>query len=872
MRFIITRSGLIILLLLALIGLFALWFLYTSDIWAGDIRNILLISIDTCRADRLSCYGYKFKTTPNIDALAAEGTLFENVITPIPQTLPAHASMLTGTIPPYHRVHDNSGCLADKSNISLAEILKDAGFTTAAAVSALVLDSQLGLDQGFDTYHDHFETPLEGNAVEQRSGGETTDVALHWLEENKDKRFFFFLHYFDPHRKYEPPEPFASRFAGNLYAGEIAYTDHCIGQVLDKLKELGLYDSTLIIITSDHGEMLGEHGEFTHVYFIYQSVIKVPLIFKVPGRNKPARIKSLVGLIDIVPTICSLLDIEVPKNVQGLDLSSSLKGKNTPVQNRHLVCESLEPTKYDANSLLGILNDRYKYIQTTRPEMYDLITDPTESNNLLEQQPQRARIMKDRLAHILEQSVRQPSPDDTTAVDPQTIQRLGSLGYVGVGVNEDFSFDQTMDDPKDLLDYHHLSVQLTVCSRLKEYDNVEMLVERMVRLRPDISLAYEQLGSIALQRKDYPKAVVCFEKAIEIDPGKAGAYNRRGAAHLAGANYDQALRDFDKAIDLNPNYAEAHINRGLLHRSKGQYDQAIRDLDQAIQLNPKLADAYNHRAAAYLGKGEYDRALNDCDQAIELNPRLADAYNNQGLVYLYKGEHSRAVSDFDKAIELNPKHAKAYLNRGVAYLHKGEHNLAVSDFDQAIELNPEHAEAYTNRGLAYSSKGHYDRAIHDFNRVIELNPSNGGAHVNMALALLRQGNAKEAISHYRQALRLRPNWPEVMNELAWILATHADPQIRNGPDAVRLAERACELTQYKLPTLLDTLAAAYAELGQFAEAVKTAEKAIKLAQAAGQKKLAEDIQGRLELYKAKRPYREFVSLKDPGTVHPPEEH
>ena len=274
-----------ILLSLAIVGALALWFLYKSDDAPQKIRNVLLISIDTCRADHLSCYGYKSQITPNIDAVAAEGILFENVIAPIPQTLPSHSSMLTGTIPPYHRVRENVGYLADESNVTLAEILSDAGFATGAAISAFVLDSQFGINQGFDDYFDRFEKPLEDDQVLERPGGETTDVAIEWLEKNKDKRFFFFLHYYDPHTKYEPPEPFASQYASNPYAGEIAYTDHCIRQVLDKLKELGLYDSTLVIITSDHGEMLGEHGELTHMYFIYQGAIKVPLIIKSTSTN-----------------------------------------------------------------------------------------------------------------------------------------------------------------------------------------------------------------------------------------------------------------------------------------------------------------------------------------------------------------------------------------------------------------------------------------------------------------------------------------------------------------------------------------------------------------------------------------------------------
>jgi len=233
-----------------------------------QVRNVVLISIDTCRADYLGCYGYPHRITPNVDEIAKQGVIFKNVITSVPMTLPAHCSMLTGTIPPYHEVHDNLDYQLDESNVTLAEILKEHGFVTGGIISASVLDSQFGINQGFDTFNDRLEKGRTGGLMVERGAEATSRLALAWLAQRKSKRFFLFLHYFDPHFDYAPPEPFASRFADNLYSGEIAYTDYCIGRVIQALKDLGLFDSTLIIITSDHGEMLGEHGELTHGYFI----------------------------------------------------------------------------------------------------------------------------------------------------------------------------------------------------------------------------------------------------------------------------------------------------------------------------------------------------------------------------------------------------------------------------------------------------------------------------------------------------------------------------------------------------------------------------------------------------------------------------
>jgi arylsulfatase A-like enzyme len=416
-----------------------------------EVRHVILISIDTCRADYLSCYGYPRPTTPNIDQFAREGILFENVISPIPVTLPAHSSMLTGTIPPYHGVHNNINYKLAESNLTLPEILKSHGFNTAAIVSAYVLDSQFGLSQGFDYYHDEFVKIQRNIFGSERMGNETTRFALEWLDQNQDQKFFLFLHYYDPHYKYNPPEPFAK---DNPYAGEIAFVDHCIGQVIEKLKKLNLYDSSLIVITGDHGEMLGEHGEEEHTYFIYQSAIKVPLIFKLPGQTKTGKTEYLAGLIDVVPTICGLLGIETPAQVQGEDLSPCLGQKQPPNQERHLYCESLIPTRFKANSLLGVVADGWKFIQTTRPELYDLTEDPAETKNLIDKQPQRARFLQEHLKQMLEQAVRKANPDSKLNLDPQAIKRLQSLGYVAGGINEDFRFDQSRDDPKDLINYH----------------------------------------------------------------------------------------------------------------------------------------------------------------------------------------------------------------------------------------------------------------------------------------------------------------------------------------------------------------------------------------------------------------------------------
>ncbi|MHC4389458.1 MAG: sulfatase, partial [Planctomycetota bacterium] len=313
------RRGMLLgLLLVAVVA--AVWFFRGSTVSLEKPRRVILISIDTCRADYLSCYGFGRETTPNIDAIAKEGIVFKNAIAPIPLTLPAHCSMFTGTYPLYHGVHDNLGNILAEFNTTIAEILRTRGYSTAAIVSSFVLDKKFGTNQGFDSYNDTFVQPIGPQDSLQRRGEEASRFACSYLEQNRDDPFFLFLHYFDAHDDYIPPEPFASEYADDPYAGEIAYTDHCIAQVIDKLKSLDLYDSSLIIIVGDHGEALGDHGEAYHGYYIYQSTVRVPFIIRPPKCRKPKAVDNIVSLVDVVPTILAYLGIEVPPHVQGQDL------------------------------------------------------------------------------------------------------------------------------------------------------------------------------------------------------------------------------------------------------------------------------------------------------------------------------------------------------------------------------------------------------------------------------------------------------------------------------------------------------------------------------------------------------------------------
>lgn len=569
------------------------------SIWAvchaRGIRHVVLISIDTCRADHLSCYGYPKNTTPGIDKLAAEATRFESVVTPAPITLPAHSSMMTGMIPPAHGVHHNVGYQLASSNRTLAEVLKENGFKTGAIVSAFVLDKQFGLNQGFDTYDDSLKQLSNNEHGIERNGNETTRIALDWLDKNKDGKSFLFLHYYDAHADYEPPEPFAAKFADDPYAGEIAFVDHCIGQVIQKLKDLKLYDSTLLIITGDHGEMLGEHGEEEHSYFVYESAIKVPLVIRLPGQKKSMTVAQSVGLVDIVPTVCSLLGIERPVPVQGRDLSPFLRGKIPEPGERHLYTESVTPKRIGASTLMAISAGRWKYIQAPRPELYDVLADPGETNDLIRQEPQRARILEDKLRETLEQAVREDM-DGGIALDTESIRRLESLGYVAGKAEETITFDSSKPDPKDLVGPFVKYLEAGNLTRKGEYERAKQLLLGLIEPFPEFHEIYQMLGDIEVTLGNFGQAVPYFRRSVELNSDETGAMNNLAwiqatRPSLPVCDVNEALTYAKKLCELTGNDPNSLDTLAVAYAATGDFTEAVAAAKKAVKLAAAVNDA-----------------------------------------------------------------------------------------------------------------------------------------------------------------------------------------------------------------------------------------------------------------------------------------
>jgi arylsulfatase A-like enzyme/Tfp pilus assembly protein PilF len=880
----------ICLVLLLLAGAIAVWFFRGSGS-DGQIRNVLLISMDTTRADYLSCYGCDRETTPNIDALAAEGIRCENVISTVPVTLPAHCSIMTGTNPPYHGVHDNVDYQLAENNITLAEILKGHGFVTGAAISCFVLDSKFNLDQGFDSYNDKFQKDFRD--VSLRKGNETTQVAIKWLDEHKGNPFFYFLHYYDPHAAYEPPEPFATEYRDNLYAGEIAFTDHCIGKVIDKLKELNLYDSTLIIIVGDHGEMLGEHGERAHSYYIYESAIKVPLIFKVPGSSTAKTIESNVGIIDIAPTVCGLLGIELPYEAVGIDLSPFFR-KGQPPAERPLYCESLTPTLYNANSLLGIVEGSYKYIQTTKPELYDLKKDPHESINLINVHPQRARILQDKLAHILEEQFRKGGDDSSIELDAESVKRLESLGYVSGGMTEDFSFDQSKVDPKDLLQLHLGFSAATNLMVEEMYEEAISTLKELEVLFPGYNKVYHTLGELARITGDYDGEVRYLKLALQSQPklSQYEIYNNLGVALIGKKEFDEAADCFNEALRLKPDGPVALGNLAYILLLQGHVDESIKYSRKTIEIDPDSASGHRNLGKALVKKDDIEGAIASFRKSLEIEPGQINVMIDLGKALFLIKDYQAAIDQWRKTLEVTPDRPDVHEGIALAMMKMKRVDEAIVEYGKSLEIEPDRVRLINALGAAQADIKKYDEALATYKRslksesdqpainsiiaeilwkqgklaeageyykaALKLKHDMPSAHNSLAGVYFGLGDLDKAVEHLKHALNKRPDWVDVLNNIAWMSAVYKNKDFHNPAEAVRLAQRACELTGYKDPARLDTLSVAYAAADKFAEAVETAEKAITVAEATGDKKMADDIRKHLELFKASTAYYEDI--------------
>jgi tetratricopeptide (TPR) repeat protein len=396
--------------------------------------------------------------------------------------------------------------------------------------------------------------------------------------------------------------------------------DHCIGRVTAKLKELGIYDSTLLIITGDHGEMLREHGEKEHLYFIYESAIKVPLIVKMPGSGskEPVRVKESVGLIDVVPTICELLDFEIPRRVQGMSLVPLLQKKELSIKNRFFYIESMMPTYLGANPLLGLRTDDWKYIRTTRPELYHLKNDPKEQINLLDKESPRARVYEDVLDKLLKEQQSAP-PGRRMVPDRATLKKLASLGYVGANVTKDtFTVDRDKPDPKDLIGLHQGLQRVLELKFEKKFAESKRMLEELERQQPHFKV-YDHLGEIALLENNIDQAFAYYSQSLQLNGTGYHANLDMGAMMSRKGKLQEAVVYFKKAVESQPYDTKAPRNLGIVLEKMGKVKEACNYFLKVLTLDPKDTIALNHMGSSMLALGQEPEAMRYFMESIKIN-------------------------------------------------------------------------------------------------------------------------------------------------------------------------------------------------------------------------------------------------------------
>lgn len=537
--------------------------------------NLLLITLDTTRADRLGCYGDAEAISPTLDALAAEGLLFEHALAPSPLTLPSHASILTGCYPFTHGSRNN-GMPPREDLPTVAESLLGAGYRTAAVLSSMVLGSEAGLARGFESYDTRFQA---GGDLE-RGADLTTDAALEALDRMGSDPFFLWVHYFDPHHPYAPP---AGYDTGDDYGGEIAFVDAQIRRVLDHLGDRR--ERTVVLVIADHGEAFGEHGETQHGLLVYDTTVRVPLILRIPGET-PRRIATPVSGIDVAPTLLALAGIDVDTMEHALDLRSVARGRG---RERALVTESMVPFyNHGAEPLAAVRMGSWKYVHAPRPELYDLAHDPQESMNVHAVQPERSVRMEATLAatHPLEWS-RGVMPDAGADVDEKTRQMLASLGYVGyTGSERPERSSVRRADPKDVVEALARVRQGDRSAARGDHVAAELAYRRALEILPQDWKATWHLGELLLDQGRYEAAIETYGTARRADPRNLSVALGLGKALRMAGEADRALDELSAVLRAYPQHRTARVERALTLRDLGRFDEAERELRTLVEEKP----------------------------------------------------------------------------------------------------------------------------------------------------------------------------------------------------------------------------------------------------------------------------------------------
>jgi arylsulfatase A-like enzyme/Flp pilus assembly protein TadD len=666
--------------------------------------SVLLITIDTLRADHVGCLGAQTVKTPTLDALAHDGVVFERAISQVPLTWPSHAVILTGTYPFQNGVQDFTGQPLAPQFRSVTQAFQKAGYATGAVVSAFVLDRSWGLARGFDFYDDAFSAETfekkDAGLVDRRAG-ESVQHAISWLKNTPRRPFFLWLHLYDPHSPYDPPEPYRTEYQGHLYDGEIAYADHELGILITWLKQNHLYDSSLIVALSDHGESLGEHGEDEHGFFIYNATAHVPLIVKPPSGSGIAagRRRDPVETTAVSPTLLQLSGlkdshdpIHAQFEVQSL-LGTNYTGLGRQTANPATKAPAYSETFYPFSSfgwspLHALQSERFHFIDAPKPELYDLDSDPGETRNIIDQQPATVAVLREKMQTLLAHNPFAPQNASAGNLSPDAQEKLRSLGYFGFrsAVSPE-TLKAGLADPKDKLWEFNSILKAEDAFQLKQDDRGEALLAAVQEKDPQIYVIPFLLGESALRRQNWDAAAEQLKRCLGLNPNFDNAMTGLARALAKLGRVEEARNWLTKALQSNPQNYRAWYQSGLL--DAGSDPAAAQSAyEKTIAIQPNFSAGQRELGMLLFQQKNFAAAAPHLQSAISLGLEDARLHNFLGICYNRTNRTSKAVGEFQRAIEMDPNLAEAHLNLAFAHQLLRQSNAARAEYLTACKLDP----------------------------------------------------------------------------------------------------------------------------------------------------------------------------------------
>jgi len=699
----------------------------------GETRpDVLLITIDTLRADRLGCYGYGPAATPVLDALAARGVRFATAVAHAPLTAPSHASILTSLTPLRHGVRDNGAFALPSSIPTLAEAFRNGGYRTAAFVSGFPLDRRFGLDRGFDVYDDrlpHGNDRRRAPYVE-RPADMTTDAVLRWVDTEgggtaKGDRppWLLWVHYFDPHAPYEPPAAIAARFTDRPYDGEVAFVDQQVGRLLDRLRSREGARPTLVLVTADHGESLGEHGEETHGLFIYDATLLVPWILAGPGLPT-GRVPTVVARgIDVAPTLLDYARLRGATGMEGRSLRPAIDGR--PLGDEPAYAESLFAQRHLGWAPLRAWRTAaWKLVDAPRPELYDLATDAGETRNVHDGHGDVADGLRRGLSLLLAH----PVPAASLGPTSETAERLAALGYLGGGSRP---APPSGRDPKD-----------------------------------GVALVRRLEHGIADARSDAGGAIAALSAVLREDPGIELAYRYRAIALQTAGRFAEAVKDVEALERFGPLSTEDLVLKAEALRLAGRASEGLDALDRAARLDPRSPEPPLIKGRLLRALGRSAEAGEAFRRVLEVAPGHAEALRGLADLQAEAGILAGAAVLYEQVLARDPRDAEALVHLGVLKMRAGRVDEALPLFESAVELAPDNAQAQISLAGALAKHGRPAQAVPHFQRAIELGGRTTVALNGLGFARLEAGDAAGAMAALRASLALEPRQPPIAEAVA----------------------------------------------------------------------------------------------------------